>query len=750
MNISRLLAEAGETVHVIGWLWEGAQKRLEVSCDGRLIIHRVLIDEVTPGTCDGYDSSIVNKEIRGLGKSPFWQQSFTWQAGLLTEALIDKEGIDLIETQDYSAPLYYFQLRRALGLGPKRCPPCLLHFHTPTEFVVRHNDLDLGHPNFLTAKRHEDYSIAAADAMVCPSHFLARQIETLYGLDRDSITVIRYPIGDVPVIDRFDEIWRRGTICYFGRLEPRKGVIEWVEAAVRVAEDNPSAQFEFIGADLPYTNWISVQRHVEMHVPDHLKSRFHFRGSRPRSELFNFLKQARMAVVPSRWENFPNTCIEAMCSGLPVIASPSGGMAEMIRDGETGWLADNAKSDGLEAALRRALATSPLRLAEMGLRASVEIRQLCDNKKTVENHLHFRREVVKQGLKRSFRLPVNLPWSKRPLCDESARRSAGPRSAKGLAFVVECTGVGGSLDNCLDSLERQTRKPATVVLISARSSHESIRPALQRARSLGWRLCEGPVELPQRAKNAAIEEVFSAGMDPLGVVFLDAMDRLDPNFSENCELVLQNCPEVGLVSFWTQYVGDRNVFVANPCPAFPYQWLFDDTVPATAVRTEALREAGLFRVDLHSGIDHWDLVNGIMASGWVAVTVPALLNERRIMPFSTNRPPSDYSRMRSDMLARFPDLIARDSLEMIKLLESRMVQLQSSISSDPGRFSISVGRNFRPRDIVHLTLSQQVALAQKVFRDPGAAVRFLWWSTLRSARQTGARLLKILTGRPFR
>ena len=40
-HIARLLAERGETVHVIGQLWEGADVSVEESCNGKLIVHRV-------------------------------------------------------------------------------------------------------------------------------------------------------------------------------------------------------------------------------------------------------------------------------------------------------------------------------------------------------------------------------------------------------------------------------------------------------------------------------------------------------------------------------------------------------------------------------------------------------------------------------------------------------------------------------------------------------------------------------------
>jgi glycogen synthase len=744
-HISRLLAEAGETVHVIGPLWEGAPKRTEETCNGNLVIHRVLHDEPLRR---GMDPAVSMRETAGLLQSDFRRQCFSWQAGLLAEILVDEAGIDVIEAQEYDAPLYYFLLRRALGVGPKRQPPCVTHLHSPTEFIFRSNGWDTWRPDYLTAKRLEDFSISTADALLCPSRYLARRVEAHYGLGSNSVSVIPLPIGDTPVIERAGTVWSEGSICYLGRLEPRKGVIEWVDAAVAVADEHPSAQFEFIGADLPYTSGRTVRQYVEGKIPDRLKPRFHFRGSKPRAELSRFLGQARMAVVPSRWENFPYTCVEAMCSGIPVIASPEGGMAEMIRDGETGWLADNARPDGLAAAVRRALATLPSRIEEMGRQAAMDIRRTCDNGKIVESHIGFRRRVLDRGTNRSLRLPVNLPWAPRPLSDESARRVPRTGSAKGLAFIVDGFNGTGSTDDCLKSIEQQTRAPAAAVLVTDSPHCDGVRKALRSAYRVRWEVCEARGGSPARSKNEGIETALSTGADPVAFVFLDAADRLDPRFAETCESVFRHCPEVGLVSSWMQWEGKDNRFVIRPCPAFPYQLLSDETVPATAVRTEALREAGLFRAELNTGFEHWDLVNAVMASEWVAVTFPALLNGRAETPDGSSCPSlaAEHGRMRREMLARFPDVVARDSREIVHLLESRILQLESSTRPDAGQTLFAAGIQIsRPSDFFRLRLPEQIVVARKAVRDPMAVVRHLAWHTRRVLERVGQRLPRIFT-----
>ncbi len=51
-----------------------------------------------------------------------------------------------------------------------------------------------------------------------------------------------------------------------------------------------------------------------------------------------------------------------MASGLPVLATRQGGMAELIEDDDGSWLVDAATPEALASALRRALATPPERL----------------------------------------------------------------------------------------------------------------------------------------------------------------------------------------------------------------------------------------------------------------------------------------------------------------------------------------------------------------------------------------------------
>ena len=66
--------------------------------------------------------------------------------------------------------------------------------------------------------------------------------------------------------------------------------------------------------------------------------------------------------------------MEAMAAGLPVIASNTGGLAEMIEPGETGWLVTPDDPQALAGAISAA-ASDRARLREMGLRARERARR---------------------------------------------------------------------------------------------------------------------------------------------------------------------------------------------------------------------------------------------------------------------------------------------------------------------------------------------------------------------------------------
>lgn len=81
-----------------------------------------------------------------------------------------------------------------------------------------------------------------------------------------------------------------------------------------------------------------------------LDKRIHFLGAR--SDVLSILPKLRAVVVPSLWEGFPTIILEAMASGVPVIATDVSGSRELILPHQTGWLVPPKQPDQLAEAIR--------------------------------------------------------------------------------------------------------------------------------------------------------------------------------------------------------------------------------------------------------------------------------------------------------------------------------------------------------------------------------------------------------------
>jgi glycosyltransferase involved in cell wall biosynthesis len=94
-----------------------------------------------------------------------------------------------------------------------------------------------------------------------------------------------------------------------------------------------------------------------------------------RADITRILGAADVVVVPSkRPDPLPNSALEALAAGVPVVAAAHGGLPEIVRDGETGLLVPPGDARALAAALRR-LADDPSLRERMGVAAAADVRE---------------------------------------------------------------------------------------------------------------------------------------------------------------------------------------------------------------------------------------------------------------------------------------------------------------------------------------------------------------------------------------
>lgn len=711
-NIARLLAERGEIVHVIGERWSGAPAARQELLDGRLIIHRVGQDDVPdrPG-----EEHRLARELAGLKASAVPIQWFAWAAAYLAEHLVEGDGIDVIEGQDWEAPLVHFLRRRALGLGPIRKPPCIVHLHSATQFVNRFNGIP-STPQQVVMERLEAYCMRAADALLCPSRRYADQAAAAFGLDPCAIETIPMPMSPVPVAERSAEVWRSGSIAFVGRLEPRKGIVEWLEAARRVAREDKNLTFDFFGAAE-----FDIRRNLKTGLDTDFAGRFRFHGSLAKEDVWRRLATAQACVVPSRWENFPNVCVEAMASGLPVIATPVGGMPEMIKDTETGWLARDAGItglvDSLAEALSRCVATPPEKKAAMGAAAARAIQALCDPDRVVDRHLAFRSAVLRRGAGASIELPRSEPFgplprrqAARPAQNNAKQNTAiGDAGVSNIAIVLRAPSRRAA-ETFLNDLEPQSLPPRRILAVCAETgTPDPARRAL--GADIVW--CFEPGLEGTAAWNHAIATLAAEGKEDF-VVPLDHSDRLDPHCLARLATSFAARPGCALAAVW---VSAGKVGLEAPPPTDLAHALAGCDVSAVAgLRVEALAGAPPFRAGLPRCFDLWDLSNRLLLDGWEVAVLPEALAERH-----DSRPAKEWAKtsalraIRAEILERFTAPEARLAIDF--------VETYLAVPFQQGYYG--------PSETIQQRSLRRIKTG---LRDPGRAIKWLATRTRRTGR----------------
>jgi glycosyltransferase involved in cell wall biosynthesis len=158
-------------------------------------------------------------------------------------------------------------------------------------------------------------------------------------------------------------------IVVVGRLSPRKGQDIAIRATAKLLEAGHDVELELVGGAFRGYEWYKEELVL---CADRLgiSERVTFAGFI--SPVWPAYARATFVAVPSRVEPFGNVAVEALAAGRPVVAARTGGLPEIIREGETGLLFEPDDSDAMAHALKRLLDDDALasQLARVGVRVA--------------------------------------------------------------------------------------------------------------------------------------------------------------------------------------------------------------------------------------------------------------------------------------------------------------------------------------------------------------------------------------------
>jgi glycosyltransferase involved in cell wall biosynthesis len=210
------------------------------------------------------------------------------------------------------------------------------------------------------------YTARRSDVVICNSNF----VRDVFARDFAAKSVVVPPGVDASAF-RPDGPRRRGAILFVAHLDTGmefKGLGTLLEAVASLAADGVEVSLEVVGSGQLVPSYRSQAAALGL-GPDRVQFSGHLSGQ----DLADAYHRSWVAALPSGNESFGMFLAEAMACGLPVVASRTGGIPDVVADGETGLLVTHGVVTELSNSLRRVIEDPGLatRLGTAGRRRAV-------------------------------------------------------------------------------------------------------------------------------------------------------------------------------------------------------------------------------------------------------------------------------------------------------------------------------------------------------------------------------------------
>lgn len=203
-------------------------------------------------------------------------------------------------------------------------------FYPKVPFVLTLQEGDLGR-NSPFDRFWQRRIVKKADAIIVISNYLAEFAKKFNKKARVFIVPNGVDLNKFQnPNDKFQNNPNQKTIITVSRLVPKNGVDILIRAMEKVKKETPEAICQIVGDGRQRKELEKLTRKLG------LENEIQFSGSIPNHEIPKYLAQAAVFVRPSRSEGLGTAFLEAMACGVPVLATPVGGIPDFLKENETG------------------------------------------------------------------------------------------------------------------------------------------------------------------------------------------------------------------------------------------------------------------------------------------------------------------------------------------------------------------------------------------------------------------------------
>jgi colanic acid/amylovoran biosynthesis glycosyltransferase len=297
----------------------------------------------------------------------------------LLASLLERRGADLMHI--------YFGHTGVHLLPFIQCwnKPCIVSFHGADVMLKAES------PDYAVKLRKVFQSVPI---VLARSRSLEQRLIKL-GCPGEKIRINRtgIPLAQFPMVRRnapVDGRWRFLQAC---RLIPKKGLMTCLRAFALFHRENPRAELLIAGKGplQPVLEALALQLGLSDHV--------HFTGFLSQKDLLKLYHSCHIFLHPSEMpadenqEGIPNSILEAMATGMPVLATRHGGIPEAVEDGRCGALVEERDYEALAAEMKKITRTA-YSFAEMGVLGSESIAAHFEQRSHISQlEAHYREAI---------------------------------------------------------------------------------------------------------------------------------------------------------------------------------------------------------------------------------------------------------------------------------------------------------------------------------------------------------------------
>lgn len=234
--------------------------------------------------------------------------------------------------------------------------PLVISYHGDSQLfwgdIIRRASISL-YDRYLLSKilSHAKVIISPSECFISESRFLAKYRHKIAVIPNGiNISDFCVPYSKKECREKLGLLNGKYVILFVGALSPSKGLDVLVKAMPKILGDVPNTKLILVGDGVLREELGKETKELG------IGSKVRFEGFvSDTSEKALFYKASDVFVLPSIQECFPIVNLEAMASGIPIVASKIGGIPDAVRDGETGLLVQPEDPSALAEAVIRLL-----------------------------------------------------------------------------------------------------------------------------------------------------------------------------------------------------------------------------------------------------------------------------------------------------------------------------------------------------------------------------------------------------------